>query len=335
MRPLLNPSHVPVGQRGLSLIELMVALILGVFLILGAVTVYNQSRQTYRASESVARLQEVARLAMDVLESDIRMASYWGLNNRSDYISERDDFTSAQFTALSLCGATGSNWAIDIDRYLAGSTNSYGLTCAAALPAQTSSDVLVVRRASEATPTQLDTNRVYLQTSRIRGSLFVPACTDPLDTTCIPANYAPPASQSRQLVVHAYYVSSQSTASTQIPSLRRKVLGNVNAGTAAVEDQEVVAGVEDLQIQFGVDTDATPGIDAYVNPNAVPAGARIMAARVWLRIRSEERDFGHVDDTDYQYADLANAFGTGNNQPDDNYRRIVVSKTIFLRNASI
>jgi hypothetical protein len=272
---------------------------------------------------------------MDVLESDIRMANYWGLNNRADYISERGTYSTAQSTALSLCGAANSNWAINIDQYVAGSNNSYGLNCGAALPAQGTSDVLVVRRASEAVPAQLDTNRVYVQTSRIQGSLFVPACNNPLDTTCIPPNYAPPASQSRQLVVHGYYVSSQSTASDQIPSLRRKVLGNVNAGGGAIEDQEVVAGVEDLQVQFGVDTDATPGIDAYVNTNAVPAGARIMAARIWLRIRAEERDFGHVDDTDYQYADLTNAFGTGDNQPDDNYRRIVVSKTIFLRNASI
>ena len=67
----------------------MVAMLIGLFLILGAVTVFSQSRSTYRTSESVARLQETARLAMDVVETDIRMANYWGMNNRAEYIVNR------------------------------------------------------------------------------------------------------------------------------------------------------------------------------------------------------------------------------------------------------
>ena len=66
-------------QRGVSLIELMVAMLISLFLLLGAVTVFNQSQSTYRASESVARLQETARLAMNVVETDIRMANFWGM----------------------------------------------------------------------------------------------------------------------------------------------------------------------------------------------------------------------------------------------------------------
>jgi hypothetical protein len=62
----------------------------------------------------------------------------------------------------------------------------------------------------------------------------------------------------------------------------------------------------------------------------VPAGAAVVSATIWLRIRSEERDFGHVDGTAYQYADMASAW-----TPNDNYRRIVISKTIALRNARV
>jgi type IV pilus assembly protein PilW len=84
-----NPVRPARYQWGVSLIELMVALVIGLFLILGAVTVFNQSRNTYRASESVARLQEVGRLAMDVIETDVRMANFWGMSNRADYIVNR------------------------------------------------------------------------------------------------------------------------------------------------------------------------------------------------------------------------------------------------------
>jgi type IV pilus assembly protein PilW len=328
-------------QRGVGLIELMVAMLIGLFLILGAVTVFNQSRNTYRASEGVARLQETARLAMDVIESDIRMANYWGMNNRADYIINRAgpsqpppaEFNAQQQTNVSLCGTAASNWVINLDEYLGGSNNSYGLQCAAS-NYQGGSDVVVIRRANEARPLALDPNRVYLQTSRIQGTLFVPnaACTLPTDPTCIPPAYLPPASESRELEARAYYVSSQSTLRNDVPSLRRKRFASVNAAVPAnaVLDEEIVSGVEDMQIRLGVDTNGDSNIDQYVNPGGVPGNAAVVSVTVWLLVRAEDRDFGHRDETAYQYADMATAF-----TPNDNYRRILVSKTIHIRNSRI
>lgn len=328
-------------QRGVGLIELMVAMLIGLFLILGAVTVFNQSRNTYRASEGVARLQETARLAMDVIESDIRMANYWGMNNRADYIINRAgpsqpppaEFNAQQQTNVSLCGTAASNWVINLDEYLGGSNNSYGLQCAAS-NYQGGSDVVVIRRANEARPLALDPNRVYLQTSRIQGTLFVPnaACTLPTDPTCIPPAYLPPASESRELEARAYYVSSQSTLRNDVPSLRRKRFASVNAAVPAnaVLDEEIVSGVEDMQIRIGVDTNGDSNIDQYVNPGGVPGNAAVVSVTVWLLVRAEDRDFGHRDETAYQYADMATAF-----TPNDNYRRILVSKTIHIRNSRI
>jgi type IV pilus assembly protein PilW len=328
-------------QRGVGLIELMVAMLIGLFLILGAVTVFNQSRNTYRASEGVARLQETARLAIDVIESDIRMANYWGMNNRADYIINRAgpsqpppaDFNAQQQTNVSLCGTAASNWVINLNEYLGGSNNSYGLQCAAS-NYQGGSDVVVIRRANEARPAALDPNRVYLQTSRIQGTLFVPnaACTLPTNPTCIPAAYLPPASESRELEARAYYVSSQSTLRNDVPSLRRKRFANVNTAVAgdAILDEEIVSGVEDLQVRLGVDTNGDSNIDQYVNPGGVPGNAAVVSVTIWLRVRAEDRDFGHRDQTAYQYADMAAAF-----TPNDNYRRILVSKTIHIRNSRI
>ena len=325
-------------QRGVGLIELMVAMLIGLFLILGAVTVFNQSRNTYRVSEGVARLQETARLAMDVIESDIRMANYWGMNNRADYIVNRAapsqpppaEFTAQQQTNVSLCGSAGSNWVINLDEYLGGSNNSYGLQCAAS-NYRAGSDVVFIRRANETRPLALDPNRVYLQTSRIQGSLFVPNCVSnlPTDQACIPAAYLPPASESHELEARAYYVSSQSTLRNDVPSLRRKRFANVNTAIPAnaVIDEEIVSGVEDLQVRLGVDTNGDSNIDQYVNPGGVPGNAAVVSATVWLRVRAEDQDFGHRDQTAYQYADIA-AW-----TPNDNYRRIVISKTIHIRNS--
>jgi type IV pilus assembly protein PilW len=324
-------------QRGVSLIELMIALVIGLFLILGAVTVYNQSRRTYQASEAVARLQESARLAMEVIEADVRMADFWGMSNRADIIENRAGpgesppatFSAAQQANVSTCGAAGSNWVIDLDEYIDGSNDAYTLQCAASSYAA-GTDVLVVRRASETLATTLDPNRVYLQTSRILGTLFVPTagCTDATDPACIPAAYLPPASQSRALEARAYYVSSQSTLRNDVPSLRRKRFANVNAaGGNVMVDEEIVPGVEDMQVRFGIDTNADTNVDQYVAPGAVPANAQVISATIWLRVRAEDADVGHRDETAYQYGGMAAAV-----TPNDNYRRIVVSKTIQIRN---
>jgi type IV pilus assembly protein PilW len=324
------------GPSGVSLIELLVALSLGVSLSIGTVTIYAQCQRTMRALEATARLQEVARLAFDVLENDVRTAGYWGLLNQAELIANRAapladlpaPFTALQGTRIDHCGGPMSNWAIDLDRTLDGSNNAYGLSCGAFGGAPgVGTDTLVIRRAAESPHATLDPDRIYVHASRIGGTLFVPAaaCTDPADASCVPAAHPPPGAESRVLVVRAYYVATRSTQRTDVPSLRRKTFGNVNAAAVAnaVTDEEIVAGVEDLQVRLGVDTDG----DQYVNPGSVPDGAAVVSATLWLRIRAEEREVGHVDNRGYQYADMAAPV-----TPGDRYRRIVVSKTLHLRN---
>ena len=266
-------------QSGVGLIELMVALVIGLFLILGAVTVFSQSRSTYRTAESVARLQEIGRLAMDVVETDVRMANFWGMSNRADYIVNRApigqpppaELNGTQQANAAVCGTTsgtGNYFVINLDEYIGGSNNSYALTCAAN-SYQAGTDTLWIRRANSTQPVTMDANRIYLQTSRIQGTLFVPAsgCTNPTNQACIPADYLPPASMSRELEAHVYYVSSTSTNRNDVPSLRRKRFANVNGTTAnAFIDEEIVPGVEDLQVRLGVDTNGDTNIDQYVEP---------------------------------------------------------------------
>ena len=63
-------------QTGLSLIEIMIALLIGAFLIGGVLQIFIGSKQTYRMQEALSRLQENGRFAMDFLAKDIRMAGY-------------------------------------------------------------------------------------------------------------------------------------------------------------------------------------------------------------------------------------------------------------------
>lgn len=327
-------------QHGVSLIELMVALVLGLFLIFGAVTIYNKSRSTYRTTEAVARLQETARYAMDAIEPDVRMASYWGLASRPDYIVNRAGPTASTPADLAVADGEinecGDNWLIDLDQYIAGANGAdltdFALDCA---PFRTDTwrpdtDVLVIRRGSEQQPAELVEGRLYLQTSRIQGTLFAATnCDDPKDAACIPAAYAPPASETRELVTTAYYISTESTARGDVPSLRRKRLV-----AGAILDEEVATGVEDLQVRFGVDTNNDTNADEYVDPETDPANynGQIVSATIWLRVRAEDPEIGFVDDRTYDYADNDATGEPDLAAPNDNFRRFVISKTIQLRN---
>ncbi len=64
------------SAAGLSLIELMVAMLIGTLLVLGLVQVFSASRTAYQLSEALARTQENGRFALDYLQRDIRMVGH-------------------------------------------------------------------------------------------------------------------------------------------------------------------------------------------------------------------------------------------------------------------
>jgi type IV pilus assembly protein PilW len=321
-------------MAGMTLVELMISMSIGLFLIAGAFTVYLQGRATFQVNETVARLQENARYVFSVIEPDIRMAQFWGLRTRPYAIQNRagpDDPASP----LSPSGDCGINWTVNLDRSVEASNNSYGFTCGAYGTAVAAADTLTIRRASTDTAIP-GANTLQVQTTRGDNSaLFMGAA--------LPAGFSAASSETRELIVNGYYVSQNSSLDmpgNPVPSLRRKFLRNGGAGPTIV-DEEVLPGVEDLQIEFGIDTDlegtANRGtIDRYVNPDAAildPAdagfdpNARILAVRIWLRLRSERPEFSMPIGPDLNYADQNVA------AIDDGYYRQLFTKTIFIRNA--
>ncbi|MCC8995396.1 MAG: prepilin-type N-terminal cleavage/methylation domain-containing protein [Candidatus Contendobacter sp.] len=63
-------------QRGLTLVEILVALMISAFLIAGVIQLFIGSKQTYRGHDALSRIQENGRFVMDKMASDIRMAGY-------------------------------------------------------------------------------------------------------------------------------------------------------------------------------------------------------------------------------------------------------------------
>jgi len=91
------------GQNGLSLIELMIAMVIGLILLLGLVQVMSASRNAYQLSTGVARTQENARFAVDYIQRDLRMAGHMGcVNDQAHMAPERPSASDATRQGLNL-----------------------------------------------------------------------------------------------------------------------------------------------------------------------------------------------------------------------------------------
>jgi type IV pilus assembly protein PilW len=358
-------------MQGLTMIELLVGLAIGSLVIVGTVFVYSQSRTTYTINETQARLQENARYVFAVLEPDIQLAGNYGFSNSATDLMWGPTKTPAADMeptdarrgpgAVPTCG---DNFALNLFMAIDGSNDDYatGLGCPVAAEAAASvpnMDVLTIRRAStESVPAsaarvQIYANRLLKSQQQIFNSATAPG---PIDTT----------REVRDLLFRSYYVGQNSRSRENFPTLWRKSLGSNAAGAAPeVLDEEIMPGVEDFQVQFGIDTgdrnaDGVPDADTmepfgvpdtlngvvsrWVQPGdiltkPVSAGAgainaQIVAVRVWLRIRADLPETGFTDTRTYTYAGRPDWTPPAGSELAST-RRILVSRTFFVRNARI
>ncbi|WP_417316079.1 MULTISPECIES: PilW family protein [Gammaproteobacteria] len=68
-------------QHGLSLVELMIALVLGLLLSTGILTIFISSKQDYQVQDAVSQVQENGRFSLDFVSHDLRMAGFSGCRN--------------------------------------------------------------------------------------------------------------------------------------------------------------------------------------------------------------------------------------------------------------
>lgn len=323
--PMKGHTHC----RGFSMVELMIALIITLILLAGIGQIFLSSKKSYTIQGSLSRIQDSGRYAMDVLTQDLRRAGYWGGNTDITAITG----TLAQVAEAGTCAEASTNWALSLDKKVFGlndSRGTYGCLPATTLPPQ---DILVVRYAAPwqvggtTTPAFLD-DHFYLRSSLFESKLFTGKDNGDAENQIIAA-----AVRTSELIGRAYFINPATNTATNkcgggtVPSLYR--LGLVN-GTPTVE--EIAYGVENLQVQYGIDN--LPGglgdgsVDSFVDAfdPADDNWDRIIAVRIWLLVRAECPDTGYTNSTIYSMAgaDLP-AFN-------DSYRRKLYSSTVQLRN---
>ncbi len=266
------------------------------------------------------------RFATDTIDQDIRLAGFWGRTNESA--------SMILDPALQvMCGtADVTDWALGSGNRGTGidaDDDNYALPCPGVSP-RANSDVLVVRRVStDQGPLGLgvepNPGQVQVLSQSVGGHIFADGI--------LPMAPDPDRNQLHDVVINAYYVSNQSKYSNTLPSLRRRSLVG-----STMQDQEIIAGVENLQVQFGVDRNFDGQVDGYVDDdNVTKRDDNIVAVRLWLLIRgdADETGQGYVDNNSYATPD-ADGFvitpGVGNDYP-QNYRRFAITRTVMLKNA--
>jgi type IV pilus assembly protein PilW len=88
---VMMASAIARPQKGMSLIELLVAMTIGIIVTAIIISLFIYSKQNYRVNENMSRMQENARFAVSFITRDLRMAGYHpcdsGVDSRDDAVS--------------------------------------------------------------------------------------------------------------------------------------------------------------------------------------------------------------------------------------------------------
>lgn len=290
--PTHRSKHTLNQQRGVSLVELMISLTIGMVLLLGITTLIVQQSKTRDELEKSSRQIENGRYAMQILHDTIEHAGYYGYYSPS---------TAVTATAFDPCASWNLGWGTSPIKAATpfGTTTALPLTCLPNYLAGT--DVLVVRRVdTSVTPLSSATAGVtYLQVSQCaQEASTTPFALASAGFTLHKKDCATLADLN-QYYVRIYYVSScdmvdvSNNCTDTTPTL--KMVENNGTPTPLAE------GIENLQLDYGLDTDFDGYPDGnYIKTPATAADwANVVTVRVNLLARNTECTTGYTDTKTY------------------------------------
>ena len=301
-------SHSHRAQAGLTLVEFMVSIVIGMLLVAGLATLIASQSATRAEIDRSGQMIENGRYAVQLVASDVQMAGYWG---------EVSATPAAPAALPDPCSTTAS----DVEAAMGVHIQAYDAT--APLPSavtaclsnhKAGTDVLVVRRvdpdsssletANVPDLTKLVDGRLYFQTGLSAGAFTTRLAIGSSGTNVATFNLTKKSGALgtiRKVITHIYFVStcsvvSGSTCQDTIPTLKRVELGQ---GTATVSLAE---GIENLQIDYGLDADADgapDGADIDGTTLTKDTWPDVMTARIYVLARATEKSPGFDDDKKY------------------------------------
>lgn len=308
-------QHLPRFNRGFSLVELMIALFLGTVMTGVVYQVFMSAHTANKIIDYLAQLQQTGRFAIEIIEKDLHRAGYFGGNAN---INEITGTTGILTPALTTCPAVGNTWGRMVEQHIFGLNDTKaGYDCIAAND-YLRGDIITIRYATPWIITNYETSELYLRSSLFEGRMFL----GNQSTNANNINMIHTPQTVHQLVAHSYFIGKSAETCQQIslPALFWQTLVN-----GAPAKQELLAGVEHLQFEYGVDLTADGTPNQYVNATNVVDWNAVVVVRVSLLVRSECPDSSYTDGKTYQIGDVTY-------QPKDNFHRQFFTTTITLRN---
>ncbi len=254
------------SQRGLSLVELMISITIGLLMLSALATLFVNQSKTRTELDKSNRLIDNGRYAVEVLSENLRLAGFYGERELNapvapGVIYDPCTTTPADPNVTEMRDALG----LHVTGYDASSvgatigTPPCGLTSAELKPG---SDILVLRRA--------DTTSIPVA-SAVSGTHYIQlsncqydAATSVLSKTASEFNLRQhdctsvstlPVANVRRFFAQAYFVSPYNLVGDGIPTLKLKELDP--AGTGVFIITPLVEGVEYIQVDYGIDGDKT------------------------------------------------------------------------------
>ncbi len=317
-------------SRGFSLVELLVAMVVGLIIVSGAFSLHSGTRKTQVANEMQMDMVADARFSLELIAYDLRHSGMWGGTNSDNLIECKSTDAACTSTSsgdtppIAVTGDCAVGWYYDLSRPVFATDgsegNPYALTCISSTEGYVvNSDILEIKYADSNVPVALLANQTYIRSNFVNGRIFVGQTPPALN-----AYEASDLTRNHKLHAYAYYVSSfTDELSDAIPSLRRVSL--VNAQT--VTSQILASGVADMQVQFGEDLDGDFVIDRYVDPDDVGNWRRVYSAKIWLLMRSDRRQLGINTARDFTLAGVTATYGG-----EDDFRYFLATSVVNLRN---
>ncbi len=284
-----------IKQKGLTLIELMISMVIGLILLTGVLQIAITNNDSYRMHEALSRVQESGRFAMDLLSRDVRMADFWGCARGIGNVTNNLNPVGAGYVnytyASGLSGTDGTPDTITL-------SGAFGSGINVETPYMNNSSSMIHVPANNG----LEQFDIILLSDCLQGDIFEITGSNPSGSGSVvhntgvvaigPGNYNPSAtcasghclSKTYDGEAQIYKVQSV-TYSTSVSAFSEPVLTrSVNGGAA----MEVVTGVENMQFTYGEDTTGDGVVDIYRTATNVVDWDEVINVKVSILLRSPD-----------------------------------------------
>lgn len=270
----------PRAQQGFTLVELMVAMALGLLLLGALVTLVVSTVASRSELDKTSRQIENGRYALQVLSADIEFAGFLGTTGTQSWTRTAPGNPCAASVAdLGYVSTATPTLPLAVQMLPNGATDTPP-TCLATANVKSGTGMLLVTRVSSQTvaPAAASNTETYVQASTCKTDTqpFVAApggssAFNLMQKDCQATNPAP----LRKAIQRIYFISTcNNCGQDNVPTL--KVAEYVNGDMTTITP--LVEGIDDMQFDYGIDMDGNGSPDCYVSNTDTPPATQTAAA---------------------------------------------------------